>query len=41
MLNKNESIALIDVWMIPVRDKMENRSVKKTVTIPFWKGDRR
>lgn len=38
-LNKNESIALVDVWMIPVRDKMENRSIKKTVTIPKWIND--
>lgn len=38
-LNQNESIALIDVWMIPVRDKMENRSVKKTLTIPKWIND--
>ncbi|NLJ57899.1 MAG: type II toxin-antitoxin system HicB family antitoxin [Tissierellia bacterium] len=38
-LNENESIALVDVWMIPVRDKMENRSIKKTVTIPKWIND--
>jgi len=38
-LNENESIALIDVWMVPFRDKMENRSVKKTVTIPKWIND--
>jgi len=38
-LSKNESIALIDVWMVPVRDKMENKSVKKTVTIPKWIND--
>ena len=38
-LNKNDSIAWIDVWMVPVRDKMENRSVKKTVTIPKWIND--
>lgn len=38
-LNTNESIALIDVWMIPVRDKMENRSIKKTLSIPKWIND--
>ena len=38
-LGANESIALIEVWMIPVRDKMENRSVKKTLTIPKWIND--
>ncbi len=25
--------------MIPVRDKMENKSIKKTVTIPKWVND--
>jgi predicted RNase H-like HicB family nuclease len=38
-LKKNESIAWINVWMIPVRDKMENKSVKKTLTIPKWIND--
>lgn len=38
-LDKNESIAWINVWMVPVRDKMENKSVKKTVTIPKWIND--
>lgn len=38
-LSKNESIAWINVWMIPVRDKMENKSIKKTVTIPKWLND--
>lgn len=38
-LGVNESIVLIEVWMIPVRDKMENRSVKKTLTIPKWIND--
>lgn len=38
-LGANESIVLIEVWMIPVRDKMENRSVKKTLTIPKWIND--
>lgn len=33
-LNENESIAWINVWMIPVRDRMENKSIKKTLTIP-------
>lgn len=38
-LDENESIAWINVWMVPVRDKMENRSIKKTVTIPKWIND--
>lgn len=38
-LEKDESIAWINVWMVPVRDKMENKSIKKTVTIPKWIND--
>lgn len=38
-LKDNESIAWINVWMIPVRDKMENKSIKKTLTIPKWIND--
>lgn len=38
-LDENESIAWINVWMVPVRDKMENKSIKKTVTIPKWIND--
>lgn len=38
-LEENESIAWINIWMIPVRDRMENRSVKKTLTIPKWIND--
>lgn len=38
-LGEGESVAWINVWMIPVRDKMENRAIKKTVTIPKWIND--
>lgn len=38
-LDEDESVAWINVWMVPVRDKMENRSIKKTVTIPKWIND--
>lgn len=38
-LSEGESIAWINVWMVPVRDKMENRSIKKTLTIPKWLND--
>lgn len=38
-LNENESIAWISVWMTPVRDKIDNKSIKKTVTIPKWVND--
>lgn len=36
---KNQSISFIDVWMPFVRDKIENKSVKKTLTIPKWLND--
>lgn len=35
----NQSIALIDVWMPIYRHEIENRSVKKTLTIPKWLDD--
>lgn len=35
-LEKGETIALIEIWMIPVRAEMDNRSVKKTLTIPHY-----
>lgn len=35
----NEAIVLIDIWMKPFRDEMENRAVKKTLTIPKWLND--
>lgn len=39
ILKEEESVAWINVWMVPVRDKMENKAVKKTVTIPKWIND--
>lgn len=39
ILKEDESVAWINVWMVPVRDKMENKAVKKTVTIPKWIND--
>lgn len=35
----NEIVTLIDVWMVPVRDKLKNRAIKKTLTIPKWLND--
>lgn len=35
----NEYVLLVDVWMLPVRDKFENKSIKKTLTIPKWLND--
>jgi predicted RNase H-like HicB family nuclease len=39
VLKEGESVSWINVWMVPVRDKMENRAIKKTVTIPKWIND--
>jgi predicted RNase H-like HicB family nuclease len=36
---KNESVVMIDVWMVPVRDYMKNKAIKKTLTIPKWLND--
>lgn len=33
---ENEIVVAITAWMTPFRDEMENRSVKKTLTIPAW-----
>lgn len=35
----HQAVVLVDVWMIPFRDKMMNKSVKKTLTIPKWLDD--
>lgn len=32
----NDSIAMIDAWMPPFREKMLNKATSKTVTIPRW-----
>lgn len=29
-------LMLVDVFMPPVRERIKNRSVKKTLTIPYW-----
>ena len=39
LLIKGSAISFIDVWMPFVRDKIENKSVKKTLTIPKWLND--
>ncbi|WP_068616565.1 type II toxin-antitoxin system HicB family antitoxin [Paenibacillus tuaregi] len=38
-LEPGQAAVLIDVWMPPVRDKMADRAVKKTLTIPKWLDD--
>ena len=35
-LEKNETAILVDVFMPPVRDRINNRVVKKTLTLPQW-----
>ncbi|MCR4437311.1 MAG: type II toxin-antitoxin system HicB family antitoxin [Eubacteriales bacterium] len=35
----NQAVILIDVWMPVVRDEIENRAIKKTLTIPKWLND--
>ena len=35
-LEANETLAMIEAWMPPFREKMLNKSTTKTVTIPRW-----
>ena len=35
----NTFVSLVEVWMPMVRDEMENRAIKKTLTIPKWLND--
>ncbi len=35
-LNKNEFLVPIKVYMEAIRDEMNNKAVKKTLTIPYW-----
>lgn len=39
LLDPNERIVMIDVFMPPVRYEQENRAVKKTLTVPKWLND--
>lgn len=36
---ENQAIVLVEAWMPPFRDEMEQRAVKKTLTIPKWLDD--
>ena len=38
-LDENQVVTLVEVWMPPFRDKMANKAVKKTLTIPKWLND--
>lgn len=31
--------SLIEVWMVPIRDKMANKAVNKMLTLPRWLND--
>jgi predicted RNase H-like HicB family nuclease len=38
-LQKNEIAVLVEIWMPPFRDKMDNKAINKTLTIPKWLND--
>ena len=35
----NQALVLVEAWMPPFRDEVEQRAVKKTLTIPKWLND--
>ncbi|WHH59184.1 type II toxin-antitoxin system HicB family antitoxin [Petroclostridium sp. X23] len=39
VIEKGSFVSLVDSWMIPVRDRMRNKAIKKTLTIPKWLND--
>lgn len=38
-VDENEVAMLVDVWMPPIRRGVEDRAVKKTLTLPKWLND--
>jgi len=38
-LENNQCIVLVEAWMPLIREELENRAVKKTLTIPKWLND--
>lgn len=36
---EDQAIVLVEVWMPPFRDEIEQKAVKKTLTIPKWLDD--
>ncbi|RXT00967.1 type II toxin-antitoxin system HicB family antitoxin [Ammoniphilus sp. CFH 90114] len=36
---RNQAVLLVEAWMPPFRHDMENKAVKKTLTIPKWLDD--
>lgn len=39
-LEENQAIVLVEAWMPLFRDAIENKAVKKTLTIPKWLNDK-
>lgn len=37
--DNNQSVVMIEIWMPPFRSEMENKAVKKTLTVPRWLDD--
>ncbi len=37
--DNNQSVVMIEIWMPPFRSEMENKAVKKTLTVPKWLDD--
>ncbi|MBC7347230.1 MAG: type II toxin-antitoxin system HicB family antitoxin [Clostridia bacterium] len=35
----NQAVMLVETWMPPLRSEIQNRAVKKTLTIPKWLND--
>jgi predicted RNase H-like HicB family nuclease len=35
-LNKGEFLLPIKIYMKPIREKLNSRAIKKTLTIPYW-----
>lgn len=32
-------LSMVEVWMPPIREEMDNKAVKKTLTLPKWLND--
>ncbi|HXK53010.1 MAG TPA: hypothetical protein PLF29_03415 [bacterium] len=39
-LEKNEATHVIDIFMPPMRERIKNRFVKKTLSLPAWLADK-
>ena len=39
MVPPKSFVSIVEVWMPVVRDEMENKAIKKTLTIPKWLND--